>query len=83
MIDLGIAPYVKRMVDEAHGQNADAIIFRVNTFGGRLDAAVQIKDAILNSKIKTVAFIDKRAISAGERVVLSLDSSRAIVLLTS
>jgi len=39
-----------------------SIIFRINTFGGRVDAATQIKDAILNSRIKTIAFIDKRAV---------------------
>ncbi|MHB8907154.1 MAG: Clp protease/crotonase-like domain-containing protein, partial [Melioribacteraceae bacterium] len=60
-IDLGLAPYVTRVVDEAAKNDAKAIIFRINTFGGRVDAATQIKDAILNSKVKTIAFIDKRA----------------------
>lgn len=49
-IDLGLAPYVKRIVDDANKNFADAVIFRINTFGGRVDAATQIKDAILNSK---------------------------------
>jgi membrane-bound serine protease (ClpP class) len=72
-IDLGLAPYVKRVVDEAAKNNAAAIIFRINTFGGRVDAATQIKDAILNSKVKTIAFIDKRAISAGALIALSCE----------
>ncbi len=72
-IDLGIAPYVKRVVKEAEENRADAIIFRINTFGGRVDAAAQIKDAILNSKVKTIAFIDKRAISAGALIALSCE----------
>ena len=72
-IDLGIAPYVKRVVEEAGKNGADAIIFKINTFGGRLDAATQIKDAILNSKVKTIAFIDKRAISAGALIALSCE----------
>ena len=50
-IDLGLAPYVRRVVSEAEGENADAIIFKINTFGGRVDAATQIKDAIISSKI--------------------------------
>lgn len=72
-IDLGIAPYVKRIVNEAEKNSAAAIIFRINTFGGRVDAATQIKDAILNSKVKTIAFIDKRAISAGALIALSCE----------
>lgn len=70
-IDLGLAPYVRRVIDEAQKNNADAIIFKINTFGGRVDAATQIKDAIFNSKVKTIAFIDKRAISAGALISLS------------
>lgn len=72
-IDLGIAPYVKRVVKEAEENSAKAIIFRINTFGGRVDAATQIKDAIINSKVKTIAFIDKRAISAGALIALSCE----------
>lgn len=70
-IDLGLAPYVQRIVDEAEEKNAKAIILKVNTFGGRVDAATQIRDAIINSKILTIAFIDKRAISAGALISIS------------
>ncbi|MCS7054128.1 MAG: nodulation protein NfeD [Ignavibacterium sp.] len=70
-IDLGLSPYVSRVISEAEENNASAIIFKINTFGGRVDAATQIKDAILASKIKTVAFINNRAISAGALIALS------------
>ncbi len=70
-IDLGMAPYVARVVHEAEKNNADAIIFRINTFGGRLDAATQIKDAIIGTNILTIAFINNRAISAGSLISLS------------
>jgi membrane-bound serine protease (ClpP class) len=70
-IDLGMAPYVKRVVNEANKENVDAIIFRINTFGGRVDAATQIKDAILSSKVLTIAYINNRAISAGALIALS------------
>jgi membrane-bound serine protease (ClpP class) len=72
-IDLGLAPYVKRVIKEAEENKAKYIIFTINTFGGRVDAATQIKDAILDSKVKTVAFINKRAISAGALIALSCD----------
>lgn len=70
-IDLGLVPYVERIISEAEKNSADLIVFKINTFGGRVDAATQIKDAILNSSIPTVAFIDKRAISAGALISLS------------
>ncbi|MBU0474578.1 MAG: ATP-dependent Clp protease proteolytic subunit [Bacteroidetes bacterium] len=70
-IDLGLTPYVKRVISDAEKNNASLIIFKINTFGGRVDAATQIKDAIINSKVETVAFIDKRAISAGSLIALS------------
>jgi len=70
-IDLGMAPYVSRVVNEANEENVDAIIFKINTFGGRVDAATQIKDAILSSKAVTIAFINNRAISAGALIALS------------
>lgn len=70
-IDLGLVPYVKRVIYEAEQNNASAVIFKVNTFGGRVDAATEIKDAILNTEILTIAYIDKRAISAGSLISLS------------
>lgn len=72
-IDLGMAPYVKRVISDAEKNSAQAVIIYINTFGGRVDAATQIKDAILNSKVKTIAFIDKRAISAGALIALSCE----------
>ncbi len=72
-IDLGLPPYIERSIKEAETNNAVSIIFTINTFGGRVDAATQIKDAILDSKIPTVAFINKRAISAGALISLSCE----------
>src|SRR5574338_1279024 len=70
-IDLGLAPYITRVISEAEQNNASAIVFKINTFGGRVDAATQIKDAILSSKVLTIAFINNRAISAGALISLS------------
>jgi membrane-bound serine protease (ClpP class) len=70
-IDLGLAPYVSRIVSDAEKNNADAVIFKINTFGGRVDAATQIKDAIIGTDLLTIAFINNRAISAGALIALS------------
>jgi len=72
-IDLGLPPFIERTIKEAESNGATAIIFEINTFGGRVDAATQIKDAILGSDILTVAFINRRAISAGALISLSCE----------
>jgi membrane-bound serine protease (ClpP class) len=71
-IDLGLAPYVERVLADASPD--DLVIVHINTFGGRIDAAVQIRDALLGSKAKTAAFIDARAISAGALISLATDT---------
>ncbi len=70
-IDLGQAPYLKRVLDEARSQHAAAVILDINTFGGRVDAAVQMRDALLESEVRTIAFVNKRAISAGALISLA------------
>ena len=71
VIDLGLAPFVARVLDEATQAGAAAVILDIDTFGGRVDAAVQIRDTLLNAKVRTVAFVNKRAISAGALIGLS------------
>ncbi len=65
IIDLGLAPFVQRVLDEAGAAGAAAVVLEINTFGGRVDAAVQIRDALLSAKVPTVAYVNRRAISAG------------------
>ncbi|HBN45919.1 MAG TPA: peptidase, partial [Candidatus Marinimicrobia bacterium] len=72
-IDLGLPPFIERTIKAAEEDNAAAIIFDIDTFGGRVDAATQIKDAILASEVLTVAFINRRAISAGALISLSCE----------
>jgi membrane-bound serine protease (ClpP class) len=74
MIDLGLAPFVQRVLDEAVGANAAAVILEINTFGGRVDAAVRIRDALLQARVRTVAFVNKRAISAGALISLAAET---------
>ncbi|MGE0469988.1 MAG: nodulation protein NfeD [Nitrospira sp.] len=74
VIDLGLAPFVERVLDEAAAAGAAAVILEIDTFGGRVDAAVQIRDALLRTQVKTVAFINKRAISAGALISLAAET---------
>jgi membrane-bound serine protease (ClpP class) len=73
IIDLGLAPFVQRVLDEAATAGAAAVVLEVNTFGGRVDAAVQIRDALLGAKVPTVAYVNRRAISAGALISLAAE----------
>ena len=73
IIDLGLAPFVERVLAEATEAKADAVVLEINTFGGRVDAAVLIRDALLRARIPTVAFVNKRAISAGALISLAAE----------
>jgi membrane-bound serine protease (ClpP class) len=72
-IDNGLPPYLERVLEEASAAGAKAIVLEINTFGGRVDAAVEIKDLLFNTDLRTIAFIDKRAISAGAFISLACD----------
>jgi membrane-bound ClpP family serine protease len=59
------------VLKEAEKTNAKALILEIDTFGGRLDAAVKIKDKLVDTNINTIAFINKKAISAGALISLA------------
>ena len=82
-IDLGLSGFIQRSLSEAKDNQASAIILEIDTFGGRLDAAVEICDHLEKIKpIATVAFVDDHAWSAGalislacEKIIMSPGSS--------
>ena len=73
MIDNGLAAYVDRALGDAVEADAAAVVFRVDTFGGLLDAADTIRKAILSSEVPTVAVIDRNAASAGALIAYAAD----------
>jgi len=70
-IDLGLAPFISRGLKQAETEGMAAVILDIDTFGGRVDAAVQIRDALIESELLTVAWIHPRAISAGALISLA------------
>ncbi|MEM1204276.1 MAG: NfeD family protein [Acidobacteriota bacterium] len=72
-INLAESAYVTRLLDRARLEEADVLLLELNTFGGRVDAAVAIRDALLDAEPETVVFINKRAISAGALISLACD----------
>lgn len=72
MIDVGLVPFIERALSRADAQDA-ALMLEIDTLGGRLDAAVRIRDQLLRSPVPTIAFIDERAISAGALIALAAE----------
>src|SRR5688572_28975917 len=74
MIDLGLAPFLARTLREAQQAGAAAVLLDINTFGGRVDAAVAMRDALVNAPIRTIGFVNPRAISAGALIALATET---------
>lgn len=77
VVDQGMAHLVQRSVDEANAGGASAIVLDVNSPGGLVDAAFQIRDALLASKVPVTAYVAQRAYSAAALITLS---ARRIVM---
>ncbi len=69
----GVSTYVKKGIQKAEQTNADAIIFDIDTPGGKVDSAVRIIRAIQDTKIPTIAFVNRQAISAGAMISSACD----------
>lgn len=72
-IDEGLAAYVQRTVNDATLLGADALLIELNTFGGRVDSATDIRDVLLNAPMPVLTFVTERAWSAGALIALSAE----------
>jgi membrane-bound serine protease (ClpP class) len=71
VVDEGMAHLVQRAVDQADNEHASALVLDVNTPGGLVSAAFEIRDAMLSAQVPTVAYVSQRAYSAGALITLS------------
>ncbi len=72
-INLGLPNYIERIIKMANEQQVGAVILEINTPGGRVDAALQIRDAIFEATVPTIAFVNREAASAGALISLSCE----------
>jgi membrane-bound serine protease (ClpP class) len=63
--------FLRRALKAAEAAKADAVIIDMDTYGGELDAAVDMDQALLTTSIPTITYIDTNAGSAGALVALS------------
>jgi len=73
-VEPGMAAFVKRSLRDIPDGREPLIVFKMDTFGGRVDSALQIVDTIVNTqKGETLAFVSSKAISAGALIALACD----------
>ncbi len=70
-IDNGLSFFLQRQIRRAEKENASAIILEVNSNGGLVTASQEMKDALLKSKVRSIAFINGRALSAAALVSIA------------
>jgi membrane-bound serine protease (ClpP class) len=70
-IEPGIARQVSKGIAIAKSRHSDVVLFHINTYGGLLNDADSMRTAILNCPIKTIAFIDNNAASAGALISIA------------
>jgi len=63
--------FLRRAVKTAESNDASAIIFDMNTYGGRLDTATDIVNVLNQTKIPTYTFINTNAGSAGSLIAVA------------
>jgi membrane-bound serine protease (ClpP class) len=70
-IEMGLAPFVERALEEAGESGATAVVLDLDTPGGRVDAAWVIIDAVRDAPVPVYAYVNRRALSAGAMIALS------------
>ncbi|MEQ9400502.1 MAG: NfeD family protein [Longimicrobiales bacterium] len=73
VIELGLAPFIERSLEEAAAAGATLVVLDIDTPGGRVDAAERIADALGDSPVPVVALVNRRAFSAGALIALATD----------
>jgi membrane-bound serine protease (ClpP class) len=73
-IDPGINRRVKLAMEQAAALKADVILIEMDTYGGAVTDADEIRTRILESKIPVYVFINKDAASAGALISIACDS---------
>src|SRR5699024_2133367 len=72
-VERGLEAFLTRSTEEAIENNADYIIFEIDTPGGRVDSAGKIGKLIQGLDIPTSAYIVNEALSAGSHNELNAD----------
>lgn len=81
-INRATSNFIKDVINDLNEKDVEAIIFEIDTYGGLINEAQEIKDSIISTNIPTISFVNNTAASAGvlitiasENVVMATNSS--------
>lgn len=69
--------YIKHSIKDIEKEGGTGIIFDIDTYGGLIDQAIDIKDLILSLNIPTISYVNTKAESAG--VLITIASEQVAV----
>ncbi|NLU25109.1 MAG: nodulation protein NfeD, partial [Clostridiales bacterium] len=70
-VDNSMYRYISRGIAAAEAAGAAALLVEVDTFGGLVDSAINIRDRLLEAEIPVITFVKQRAWSAGALISLA------------
>lgn len=73
--------FLKDVITDINMDSTKAIIFEIDTYGGLIDQASNIKDLILSINIPTISFVNNKAESAG--VLITIASEKVVMATNS
>lgn len=65
--------FVRDSIRRAEDGGASAIVFDINTYGGQIAAAEDIKNYIIDTDVDTVSYVNNKAESAGVLITIAAD----------
>lgn len=72
-VEMGLAPYIERTLEEAAAAGVAAVVLEIETPGGRVDAAERIAAAISRAEVPVYAYVNMHAYSAGAMIALAAE----------
>lgn len=73
VVEMGLAPFIERTLEEAAAAGAAAVVLDIETPGGRVDSAERITNAIGRSVVPVYAYVNMHAYSAGAMIALATE----------
>ncbi len=72
-IDPGQATFLSRALSEAESRNVDKVVIEIETYGGLVDSALNMRDQIFEFPLPIVTLVNQRAWSAGALLAIAGD----------
>ncbi|WFA09546.1 nodulation protein NfeD [Tissierella sp. Yu-01] len=73
-INRATSNFISDVLSDINQEDADAIIFEIDTYGGLIEEAQKIKDAIIATNIPTISFVNNNAQSAGVLITIASEN---------